>query len=236
MKISNKKWSHLLSVCALISVEAKGGFYSGCYRGFHGYEAIVVRGEKYFVTPKKMRSLLEESFNYAYTNPTVHHVLSYMKLQNMHMRKSTQFARMWEKIVWSYPSLNPDVELPSMHLAHHSLQKRRSRDAEYALTALRGRYALVVCVDNEESSQVMRGVIEQFEHESQWKVLMFGEGELWNGVMDNEEVIRALKVSVFPAFFVLSLESHRFMPIGQSAMSLMELTRRVRGAVYDLGA
>lgn len=233
MRCCRKKLNALLSVWALACVNAHGAcFYAHRYQGFHAYERLFVTQKKAPETPHNMRVGLDAALDAAYAEPTFARVKRYLVLQKRHMRKSTLFARMWERVLWACPHLDERARMP---VAQSALKMRQERDRALEQALLRGcaqNYALVVCVN--ESNLFFAGVIKQFCLEYGWQARTIAPEPLDGDVVVDPECVEALGVEVFPSLFLIHKKKHMVVRLGAGYISVEDVAYRVKRALADM--
>ena len=129
------RFSLFLCFFAFISFKTQAGFFDRKAEGWHWYETkkeerkpeekkkdqkmafIPINPTKWVEEQQKQ---LKESLNLALFNPNFENVKNYQILQKKMMDRSENFSEMWQKVIFSTPSLDENMTFPITQVGRHA--------------------------------------------------------------------------------------------------------------------
>lgn len=178
------------------------------------------------------KKLLEEKLAEAMINPTEQNVMDYMIEQNKWLHQSTLFARVWGKVLLQNPELDPTVTSP---VTQYGIQIQKELDNErnrMLIGNLAKKNGLFFFYEgNSKTSQGFAKVVRLFSSKYDWNVVAISvDGtileEFQNSKLDNG-ISKQMKVSNFPALFIVNPREKSAIPVAYGLTSLDQIEQKI---------
>ena len=87
-------------------------------------------------TIKEMQAQAERLLNRAIETPTEGNVAAYMSYQQRLTQRAERFARIWQRVLWTHPELDPTVGEPVVSAGMSAVQAQRAAEQDQLLSKL----------------------------------------------------------------------------------------------------
>ncbi len=87
-------------------------------------------------TMQEMRARADELLSRAIETPTEVNVATYMSYQQRLTNRAEQFARIWQRVLWAHPELDPTVGEPVAAAGLSAMQAQQAADQDHVLSEL----------------------------------------------------------------------------------------------------
>lgn len=235
--------SVLLGVVALIALAQPAGAESGVFfdQSRDGWFWYL---ETRSVTPPKkpapaplpqtvtaMRERAEELLALAIESPTEARVAAYMAYQQQLTRRSEQFARVWQRVLWQHPELDPTVTDPVTAAALSPVQADRVRRQDAALADLARTAGLFYFFSGRcPLCEVQSPIVAAFAEAYGFRVIAVSLDGAPDPVFEQAKVdhgaAEKLGVTQVPAVF-LARPPSEVLRVGTGLLTMEELSRRI---------
>lgn len=182
-------------------------------------------------TVKAMRERAEELLARAIETPTEARVAAYMAYQQQLTRRSEEFARVWQRVLWQQPELDPTVADPVTAAALSPIQADRVRRQDAALADLARTAGLFYFFSGSCSlCEVQSPILAAFAEAYGFRVIavsldgapdpLFAQAKVDRGAAEK------LGVTQVPAVF-LARPPSEVRRVGTGLLTMEELSRRI---------
>lgn len=235
--------SVVLGIVVLIAMAQPAGaesgeFFDGSRDGWFWYleHRSVLPPKKPAQTPlpqtvKAMRERAEELLARAIEAPTETRVAAYMAYQQQLTRRSEQFARMWQRVLWQHPELDSTVADPVAAAALSPSQAERIRRQDAALADLARMAGLFYFFSGRcPLCEVQSPILAAFAETYGFRVIAVSLDGALDPVFEHAKVdhgaAEKLGVTQVPAVF-LARPPGDILRIGTGLLPMEELARRL---------
>jgi conjugal transfer pilus assembly protein TraF len=178
-----------------------------------------------------MRERAEELLARAIEAPTEARVAAYMAFQQQLTRRSEQFARMWQRVLWQHPELDPTVADPVSAAALSPIQADRAKRQDAALSDLARTAGLFYFFSGRcPLCEVQSPILAAFAESYGFRVIAVSLDGAPDPVFEESKVDRGaaekLGVTQVPAVFLARPPSD-VRRVGTGLLTTEELSRRI---------
>jgi len=203
----------LLIVLVYVSmVIADGNFYKNSRDGWFFYETTVennITKEKLEnMSAKELEAVIINLKDVAVSNPTKENVANYILAQNVAVKRSEQFATVWQKVLLEKSELDIAAPLSKSGFENNIKIVQRTQDNTQFWRENVDKIGFIVLIDpknkvaNESIERVYFLLSEEIEHMTQKKpVIRFVD------VVQNQELAKELGVVTTPDNFIIVNEN-----------------------------
>lgn len=182
-------------------------------------------------TVKDMRQRAEELLARAIEAPTEARVAAYMAYQQQLTQRSEQFARVWQRVLWQHPELDPTVTEPVTAAALSPVQADRVRRQDAALADLARTTGLFYFFSGRcPLCEVQSPILAAFAEAYGFRVIAVSLDGAPDPVFKQAKVDRGaaekLGVTQVPAVF-LARPPSGVLRVGTGLLTMEELSRRI---------
>lgn len=182
-------------------------------------------------TVTAMRERAEELLSRAIEAPTEPRVAAYMAYQQQLTRRSEQFARMWQRVLWQHPELDSTVADPVTAAALSPSQAERMRRQDATLADLARTAGLFYFFSGHcPLCEVQSPILAAFAEAYRFRVIAISLDGAPDSVFEHAKVDRGaaekLGVTQVPAVF-LARPPGDILRIGTGLLPMEELARRL---------
>jgi len=235
----------LLLLAMVSTAKADGYFYHEKQQGWHWYneplkEEDSVIKEQPMETPtsnpiKELNALkeqVESAKAQAVLNPTPTHVKNYIELQNHIEQKATEFARVWQTVLWSNPALDVSLQKPTNQLARQVYADNHQSDKSLAISQLAQDYGFFYFFRSDcPYCHAFSPLLKQFELTYGIKIMAISlDGKTipeYPDAKPDNGASQQLGVTTVPALFAISPKNQVVIPITYGLISVDELAERL---------
>ena len=189
-----------------------------------------------------IREHMQEYLDRATDDPTPENVSAYFYLQRLMMDKSQRFADVSQRVVYGDAMLDESVRHPIATFGSGEAARQSNQKINELLATLSKKVGIwfffqSTCGFCEKQAPVMM-MLEQRYGFKIYPISLDGAG-LKSGAMPNYVVDRGqsaqLNVMQTPAMFLVNPETKEISPLGQGALALEELRKRILVAAMNAG-
>lgn len=182
-------------------------------------------------TVKAMRERAEELLARAIEEPTEARVAAYMAFQQQLTQRSEQFARVWQRVLWQHPELDPTVTDPVTAAALSPVQADRVRRQDATLADLARTAGLFYFFSGRcPLCEVQSPILAAFSEAYGFRVIAVSLDGEPDPVFEQAKVDRGaaekLGVTQVPAVFLARPPSD-VLRVGTGLLTMEELSRRI---------
>ncbi|MEW6682648.1 MAG: conjugal transfer protein TraF [Nitrospirota bacterium] len=182
-------------------------------------------------TVKAMRERAEELLARAIEEPTEARVVAYMAFQQQLTQRSEQFARVWQRVLWQHPELDPTVTEPVTAAALSPVQADRVRRQDAALSDLARTAGLFYFFSRHcPLCEVQSPILAAFAAAYGFRVIAVSLDGAPDPVFEQAKVddgaAEKLGVTQVPAVFLARPPSD-VLRVGTGLLTMEELSRRI---------
>ena len=198
-------------------------FFNRKCEGWHWYERK--RQEELKLTPEQeftvMKSQSDQALHSAILNPTTENVLNYLKLQEILLTKSYNFAHKYREVVQLNPEFNGTIHYPTSQIGTHIYHDIQRQDRDKALHEATRKYGLFYfyrsdCPYCQKFDSILKMFVEKYKFVIKPIVL---DASL--------PIIGNLQVKAVPALFFVDPATNETQSISFGFVALDELIDRV---------
>ena len=181
-------------------------------------------------TPSQILELckkeMEESFAQAVLDPTEGNIFQYLELQDRWLRRSSQVAKVWAKVVLESPELNNALNgMPTSSYGtkyYHQLKSLQQREVIQGLSETHS----LICFykGNDPASKELAKVLKLFSKKHNWLIQPISVDGMVLNEMVNSTVDKGLTeqlgVSYYPSIYVFDPTEYSAKPVGFGLVSV----------------
>lgn len=180
---------------------------------------------------KAMRERAEELLAQAIETPTEARVAAYMAYQQQLTQRSEQFARIWQRVLWQHPELDPTVADPVATAGLSPAQADRIKTRDTALSDLARTSGLFYFFSGQCAvCEIQSSILAAFAEAYGFRVIAVSVDGAGDPVFADAKVDRGaaarLEVSQVPAIFLARPPSD-IIRVGTGLLALEELAGRL---------
>ena len=179
-----------------------------------------------------LKQTVENAKAQAVLEPTPKNVKTYIELQNEVQQKASEFARIWQTVLWSNPTLDVSLQKPTNQLARQVYADEHQTDKALAIQQLAQDYGFFYFFRSDcPYCQAFSPILKQFEALYNINIMAISlDGkavpEYPTAKMDNGAG-QKLGVNTVPALFAVSPQNQSVIPITFGLISVDELAERL---------
>jgi conjugal transfer pilus assembly protein TraF len=182
-------------------------------------------------TMKEMRERAEELLAKAIETPTEANVEAYMSYQQRLTQRAERFARIWQRVLWAHPELDPTVGEPAAAAGQSAMQAQRAAEQDQILRDLAQTGGILYFYKGDcPLCAAEAPLLSNFAETHGFRVIaisldgttdpMFPQSRMDHGAAEK------LGVKTVPAIF-LARPPNEVQRVGTGFLSIEELTRRL---------
>lgn len=170
--------------------------------------------------------------------PTEENIYHYLQLQNAITEQSTQFAKMWPKVLLDHPELDYSIDHPSSQLAVQAQNDKNEARKIAAVKALSQQYGLVFFYrGNEASDEVMAKTIKAFSTQYGIALIAISMDQTISPDLPNSQSntgqAQAMGIKYFPALVLVNPKEGVVKPLAYGFMAEDMLLNRFLDVAHD---
>jgi len=182
-------------------------------------------------TLEAMREQAEKLLARAIERPTEVNVAAYMSYQQRLTKRAEQFARIWQRVLWAHPELDPTVGEPVAVAGISAMQTQRAAEQDRILQELAHTSGLLYFYQGDcPLCAAQAPVLSAFAQVHGFRVIAISLDGSADPVFAQTRVDRGaaekLGVNSTPALF-LARPPHEVQRVGTGFLTIEELTRRL---------
>lgn len=196
-------------------------------------EKTVAENQSYSQSLAQCRQEIEEFLAKAILEPNEDNIRKYIELQNKWLSRSSDFSKLWAKIVLDNPHLDNSLSgIPVSSYGTKFYHKQKSERQKQIVQTVSKTHALVCFYEGKKhESREFSNVINIFSKRYEWVLQpMSVDGvfidEFENSILDSG-LKNQLKIAHFPAVFLINTKTQEVIPIGFGLISVDMLETNV---------
>ena len=222
-------------------------FYKEKARGWHWYERKVKDNERLedqgkVMTPSEqveaLRQETKEKLHKAMIEPTQDNVKEYIKSQKVIGDSSEEFSKMWMKVIYNNPELDPTVKNPTSEHALKISRTQTSQKKKDNIRAMSKEYGLIYFFRGDcEMCQGFASVVKGISEEYNWDVMAIRIGdkghELFPDAKPDNGIAKRLKITHVPALLAVHPKTGEIVPLAYNYITEREIEERLNTIIGD---
>lgn len=175
---------------------------------------------------------LEEKLAKALLEPTHENVMTYMQEQQRWLDQSTEFAKVWSRLLLLHPYLDNTTRVPVSQYGLQAYKQSIQEQKEALISGLAKENGLFFFYEGENlASKVFAEVVKEFSKKYGWNVLAisvdgtylkeFAESKLDNGISEK------FGITVFPALVLINPKEEFIAPVSFGLTSLDKIEQNL---------
>ncbi len=181
-----------------------------------------------------IKQTLEDKKAKAVIYPTEANLKDYMNYQKMVMDKSSKFADVWRRTLWTTPELDYTQFRPTAKMAKEAWIDKRNSDVSETIKNINDRYGIFFIFRGDCSyCHKYAPILKSFQEKYQITIMpvSMDGGQLpnWQKFRINKGQVEkmGLTTQAVPATILFDKETRKFIPIGFGVLSHSELEERI---------
>ena len=238
--------SSFLFSLLFVPFETKAGFFDRKAEGWHWYETK--KEEKKEKEEQKQQSvslqisptqwvenqkkLLNESLNLALFQPSFENVKNYQILQKKMMDRSEIFSEMWQRVLFSTPSLDENTKFPITQVGRHAYLDIQRRKKSELIKKISKSYGLFFFFKGDCAyCHVFAPIVKQFSKKHNIEIIAIsldgGKVKEFPNSIQNNGAAQKLEIKAVPALIAVNPSTQKILPISYGVNSIEDLENRL---------
>jgi conjugal transfer pilus assembly protein TraF len=188
-------------------------------------------------TLEEIKKELERIKGVAVVNPTEANVLEFLRAQNWIMDKSSLFADVARRVVWTYPDVNYSARSPTVNYARSNVKDRVDAQRKDNVKNLAQTHAILFFARSDcDFCHDQAPVLKTFSTNTGMPVLtismdggpipMFPDAKPDNGI--SMTATSGNGISMVPALYLIDRETQETIPLSTGVVAAEEIAERIR--------
>lgn len=244
------KISFFLLCFIFLSFETQASFFDRQAEGWHWYETKKEEkkseerkeDQKYQkkafipINPTKwveeQQKQLKESLNLALFNPNFENVKNYQILQKKMMDRSESFSEMWQRVIFSTPSLDENITFPITQVGRHAYLEIQQKKKNELIKKISKSYGLFFFFKGDCAyCHVFAPIVKQFaqKHKLEIMAISLDGGKIaeFPNTIRNNGAAQKLDIKTVPALIAVNPLTQKILPISYGVNSIEDLENRL---------
>lgn len=235
----------LVCLCLIfMTVQAQAGFFDRKAEGWHWYETKKddkkeedqKQSLSLQMTPtqwvENQKKLLKESLNLALFQPSFENVKNYQILQKKMMDRSESFSEMWQKVLFSTPSLDENTSFPITQVGRHAYLEIQQQKKIELIKKISKSYGLFFFFKGDCTyCHVFAPIVKQFSQKHKLEIIAIsldgGKVSEFPNAISNNGAAQKLDVKAVPALIAVNPLTQKILPISYGVNSIEDLENRL---------
>lgn len=229
-----------------MSVDLQAGFFDRKAEGWHWYQTKKEEKEEPEENKQKdisdptsptkwlemQQKQLKESLNLALFHPSFKNVKNYQILQKKMMDRSENFSEMWQRVLFSTPSLDENTSFPITQVGRHAYLEIQQKKKAELIKKISKSYGLFFFFKGDCAyCHVFAPIVKQFSKKHNIEIIPIsldgGKVKEFPNAIQNNGAAQKLEIKAVPALIAVNPSTQKTLPISYGVNSIEDLENRL---------